>query len=220
MDYDIKTDPTVPLEWNDSRHVTPDGQLFICHYRSSQPCFPYVGYAPIYQSLNHDFTPLGGSITLASNNPLDSPNIDPGLLRSEFDVFTMRNAVRSAQRFLSARAWAQYILAPFGELANATTDAELDTYIRANTATIFHPVGTAAMSPKGAKWGVVDPDLLVKGTFGLRVVDASILVSLPSNLLNKLTCAFYQPTVPAAHTQAPVYVVAERAADLIKERWQ
>ncbi|KAF9458550.1 aryl-alcohol-oxidase from pleurotus Eryingii [Collybia nuda] len=144
-----------------------------------------------------------GSITLASNNPFDPPNIDPGLLRSEFDILVMRHAARSAQRFVSARAWEGYILAPFGDLANATTDAELDAYIRANTASIFHPVGTAAMSPKGADWGVVDPDLLVKGTLGLRVVDASIL-----------------PLVPAAHTQGPAYVVAERAADLIKEHWR
>lgn len=54
----------------------------------------------------------------------------------------------------------------------------MDTYIRANTATIFHPVGTSTMSPKGGKWGVVNP-VLFKGSLGLRVVDASVLVSLP-----------------------------------------
>jgi choline dehydrogenase-like flavoprotein len=139
---------------------------------------------------NVDFSILGGSITLASNNPFEAPNIDPGLLNSEFDVFTMRQAVRSAQRFLSAKAWADYVLAPFGDLANVTSDAELDKYIRANTATIFHPVGTAAMSPKGAKWGVVDPDLRVKGTMGLRVVDASVLVNFIT-LLSEWAVTFF-----------------------------
>ncbi|KAF9447314.1 hypothetical protein P691DRAFT_802593, partial [Macrolepiota fuliginosa MF-IS2] len=51
-------------------------------------------------------------------------------------------------------------------------------------------------------WGVVDPDLLVKHVSGLRIVDASIL-----------------PYIPSAHTQVPVYVVAERAADMIKSKW-
>jgi choline dehydrogenase-like flavoprotein len=72
-------------------------------------------------------------------------------------------------------------MAPFDGLNNTTmagTDEELDEYVRANSATIFHPVGTAAMSPKGAEWGVVDPDLKVKGVKGLRVVDASVLVSV------------------------------------------
>ncbi|KAF9444127.1 GMC oxidoreductase [Macrolepiota fuliginosa MF-IS2] len=58
------------------------------------------------------------------------------------------------------------------------------------------------MSPKNADWGVVDPDLSVKHVSGLRIVDASVL-----------------PYVPAAHPQVPVYIIAERAADLIKSKW-
>ncbi|KAF9045836.1 hypothetical protein BDZ89DRAFT_138996 [Hymenopellis radicata] len=55
------------------------------------------------------------------------------------------------------------------------------------------------MSPKGASWGVVDPDLRVKGVEGLRIVDGSVL-----------------PYLPNAHTQGPIYLFAERGADLIK----
>lgn len=110
-----------------------------------------------------------------SSNPFDPPIINPNLLSTEFDIFTMREAVRSARRFLTSSAWEGYIIAP---VENFTTDAELDQSIRAQTALISHPVGTAAMSSKNAKYGVVDPDLRVKGVTGLRIVDASVFVRL------------------------------------------
>ncbi|KAJ7589137.1 alcohol oxidase [Mycena floridula] len=141
-----------------------------------------------------------GSITLNSSNPLDQPIIDPNLLSSDFDLFVLREAIRSARRFMASKAWDGYVLA---SQLNATTDEELDEYFRANAAASDHPVGTAAMSARDSGWGVVDPDLRVKGVEGLRVVDASVL-----------------PLVPAAHTQAAVYIIAERASDLIKNFWE
>ncbi|KAL4257902.1 GMC oxidoreductase family protein [Pleurotus pulmonarius] len=145
-----------------------------------------------------------GSIKINSNNPFDPPLIDPGLLASEFDLFTMREAIRSVPRFLSAPAWVGYVLSPAGALAEVdfSSDEQLNTYIHNNTGTLFHPVGTNSMSRKGSSSGVVDPDLKVKGIEGLYIVDASVM-----------------PRIPAAHTQAPTYVIAERAADLIKEAW-
>jgi choline dehydrogenase len=56
------------------------------------------------------------------------------------------------------------------------SDAALDAYIRATAIPGLHCVGGAAMSPKYARWGVVDPDLRVKGVTGLRIVDASVMV--------------------------------------------
>ncbi|KAI0270489.1 aryl-alcohol-oxidase from pleurotus Eryingii [Gloeopeniophorella convolvens] len=141
-----------------------------------------------------------GSITLASANPFDAPNIDPALLNSDFDIFTMREAVKAALRFAAAPAWKGYVIGPHGALGDAKTDAEIEAYARTNSATVFHPFSTAPMSAVDAKDGVVNPDLTVKKTVGLRIVDASVL-----------------PYVPAAHPQAALYAVAERAAKLIKE---
>ncbi|KAJ7451784.1 aryl-alcohol-oxidase from pleurotus Eryingii [Mycena galericulata] len=142
-----------------------------------------------------------GSVTINSNEPLGVPVINPNLLGSEVDFFIMREAVKSALRFASAPAFAGYVISPF-EVNSTSTDAQLDDFIRENAATVFHPAGSASMSPKGANWGVVDPDLVVKGISGLRIVDLSVV-----------------PFIPAAHTQAAVYIIAERAADLIKASW-
>lgn len=82
--------------------------------------------------------------------------------------------MRVARRFIAAPAWADDIIAPVN---TATTDAEIDQFIRNGASSIFHAVGTAAMSPRGASYGVVDPDLKVKHALGLRIVDASVIVS-------------------------------------------
>ncbi|KAG6896161.1 hypothetical protein C0992_009910 [Termitomyces sp. T32_za158] len=143
-----------------------------------------------------------GTISLHSSDPFDPPIIDPRYLTSEFDIFAMREAVQSARRFIAAPAWNDYVIGPVGAIANATTDELLDIFIRQNAGSPAHPVGTAAMSAKNATFGVVDPDLQAKGIMGLRIVDASVM-----------------PFITAGHTQAPVYIIAERAADLIKEKW-
>ncbi|KAI0759148.1 aryl-alcohol-oxidase from pleurotus Eryingii [Irpex lacteus] len=134
-----------------------------------------------------------GSITIQSTNPFDAPVIDVGFFNSEFDVQTMRESIKAVRRFTATPAWKDWIIAEYGDFANAKTDAEIEAYARASVETINHASGTAAMGT------VLNSDLTVKGTVGLRVVDAS---------------AF--PFIPAAHTQAPVYILAERAADLIK----
>lgn len=139
-----------------------------------------------------------GAVSLSSSAPFAAPLINPGLLAAPVDIHILRHAIRSARRFISARAWDGYILEP---LLTAETDEELNAFIRENAVSFFHPVGTSAMSPKGAKWGVVDPDLKVKGTKGLRVVDVGVA-----------------PSLPAAHTSAPAYAIGERAADIIKKR--
>jgi choline dehydrogenase-like flavoprotein len=147
-------------------------------------------------------TPISrGSITINSTNPFDPPIIDLGILQSDFDIFVLRQALKRAQQFFSAPVWQDVIIGPTQQLENITTEA-LDTLIRGTVTPSLHLVGSAAMSARDAKHGVVDPDLLVKGVDGLRIVDASIF-----------------PVIPSAHTQAATYAIAERGADLIKQMW-
>ncbi|KAK0471716.1 aryl-alcohol oxidase precursor [Armillaria novae-zelandiae] len=133
-----------------------------------------------------------GKITINSTNPLDPPLINPNYFSHPQDIAIMQYAVESAKKFVTAAAWDGYIL---GATANIT-----ENVLRNGVGTVFHPVGTASMSPADASWGVVNPDLKLKGAKGVRIVDASVL-----------------PLIPSGHTQVPVYIIAERAADLIKE---
>ncbi|KAK0499334.1 glucose-methanol-choline oxidoreductase [Armillaria luteobubalina] len=134
---------------------------------------------------------LGGSVTINSTNPLDPPVIYPNYLTHTQDLAIMNYAVQSSKEFVTANAWKGCVLS----IATNTTDED----IRNGVSNMNHPVSTASMSPIGADWGVVDPDLRLKGVGGVRIVDASIL-----------------PLVPLAHIQAAVYMLAEKAADLIK----
>ncbi|KAE9395796.1 aryl-alcohol oxidase-like protein [Gymnopus androsaceus JB14] len=140
-----------------------------------------------------------GTVTINSTNPLDPPLINPNFLDTKFDKNAMRSAVLAARNFAAAPVFSDYIIS---STTNSTTDAEIDAYIQSMAESVFHPVSTAKMSPADAEYGVVDPDLKVKGVTGLRIVDASVL-----------------PHIPAAHPQAVVYIFAERGSDLIKESW-
>ncbi|KAL4264950.1 GMC oxidoreductase family protein [Pleurotus pulmonarius] len=134
-----------------------------------------------------------GYVKLNSSNPFDHPLIDPALLSTDYDMAVMVEAVRAVQRFVDATPWNGFIITPSIDSAQATTIDSIVEYNRQRGATCDHPTGTAQVGK------VVNGDLTVKDVTGLRVVDASIF-----------------PYVPTAHTQAPVYIIAERAADLIK----
>jgi choline dehydrogenase-like flavoprotein len=114
-------------------------------------------------------------VKLTSADPFAHPLIDPNYLTTPFDIFTMREAVKAVKRFASADAWKDYIVSAVGGVVG-TEDADIDAYVRDQAVSVLHATGTASISPKGASWGVVEPDLKVKGVDGVRIVDASILV--------------------------------------------
>ncbi|KAF5392692.1 hypothetical protein D9757_000986 [Collybiopsis confluens] len=137
-----------------------------------------------------------GSVKLASTNVFESPLIDFGVYTTEYDINAQVEAMKVVDELFSLPQFDGVILGPFGDLANAKTDEQKAQYARGNVGVYDHASCTSSMGPGG----VVDSRLRVKGVKGLRVVDASVF-----------------PKIPESNTQAPVYIVAERAADLIKE---
>ncbi|KAK7053175.1 hypothetical protein VNI00_003794 [Paramarasmius palmivorus] len=144
-----------------------------------------------------------GFIKLKSSNPFEYPEIDLNLLSSPFDVFALREGLRMIHQFMTSPLFDGFVVSSVLPISPDASDEEFDAYIRSTAGGAAHITGTAAMTAKDAAWGVVNPDLRVKGVKGVRVVDASVL-----------------PFIPAGHTQAPVYIAAERGADLIKAAWK
>jgi len=106
--------------------------------------------------------------------------IDFGFFTAEFDIVAAREGFKAALKFSRAPVFRDVITGIMDPFTNVTTDAEIDRQLRNITVSGLHPVGTSSMSPKGASWGVVDPDLSVKNIQGLRIVDASVMVRLSS----------------------------------------
>jgi choline dehydrogenase-like flavoprotein len=144
-----------------------------------------------------------GRVTLASSDPLAAPVIDPNFLADPDDLRRMVQGFKQMRTILSQPALAGYRGKELPATANAKTDAEIETVIRNYADTIYHPVGTCRMGPlegpHANPLNVVDSELRVHGMTGLRVVDASIM-----------------PRIVAGNTNAPVIMVAEKAADMIK----
>ncbi|GAA1300177.1 GMC family oxidoreductase N-terminal domain-containing protein [Saccharothrix xinjiangensis] len=132
-----------------------------------------------------------GTIRLVSPDPLAVPRIDPGYLGDDEDRRVLTAGLRWCERILAAPALARHL-----DRDPDRADPVGGDLIEARSQTLYHPVGTCRMGRDAAS--VVDPDLRVRGTVGLRVADASVM-----------------PVLVRGHTHAPSVLVGERAADLI-----
>jgi hypothetical protein len=119
----------------------------------------------------------GGSITLNSSDPFDHPIVDFNMLSEDVDIAIMREGIRSTRRLMSAPVFADSVFGSAYPASNITADEDLDLFLRTAVGPYGHAGCSAGMSPRGVNWGVVDPDHKVKGTTGLRLVDASVFVS-------------------------------------------
>ncbi|HEY3566659.1 MAG TPA: choline dehydrogenase [Thermoanaerobaculia bacterium] len=169
-------------------------------------------FGPVYY-LNHGFTrPEGhgfsigptlirgesrGRITLRSSDPFEPPAIQPRYLDSQADLRTLVEGVKLACELAHTKAFADYRGAAVCE--TLSTAEGITEYIRNTVETIYHPAGTCKMG--NDPLAVVDAQLRVRGVEGLRVVDASVM-----------------PELVGGNPNAVVIMLAEKAADAIRER--
>ncbi len=138
-----------------------------------------------------------GTVQLRSADPLDKPRIDLNLLSTPRDFADIRGGIEAVRHIFAQPPLADMVEREIAPGAGAQDDAALDDFIRNNLRITQHPAGTCRMG-EGPD-AVVDSQLRIRGISNLRVVDASVM-----------------PSVPGANINAAVIMVAERAADLIR----
>ncbi|XP_055678424.1 glucose dehydrogenase [FAD, quinone] [Lutzomyia longipalpis] len=149
-----------------------------------------------------------GSIVLHSKNPLRHPLLYHNYLTHRDDVNVLREGVKAALTLAETVAMKQFGARFHSkQLPNCKhlphfTDEYWECAIRQYTMTIYHMSGTAKMGPSWDPEAVVDPQLRVYGIKGLRVVDASIM-----------------PVITSGNINAPVIMIGEKGADMVKELW-
>ena len=138
-----------------------------------------------------------GTIRLRSNDPSWHPSIDPAYYDDQRDLDAMLAGCEHLIEVAQSGPLASYLDKPFMPAVDAPSTEQLEAHIRAQTQTLYHPVGTCAMGDHADS--VVDAELRVHGIAGLRVIDASVM-----------------PEVVRGNTNAPTIMIAERAADLVR----
>jgi choline dehydrogenase-like flavoprotein len=177
----------------------PDIQIAFQPARRNPDAFPLPKGHGFALSVVNLYPKSRGRIRLSSCDVRDAPRVDAQLLSDPVDAAPMLRGLKLARRLSRARAFARFAAHEVLPGPNVETDADLMAYLRRAAGTAHHPVGTCRMGVDEA--AVVDPELRVRGISALRVVDASVF-----------------PSIVGGNTNAPVVMVAERAADLILGR--
>jgi len=136
-----------------------------------------------------------GTVTLRSNDPMITPVIQPNFFQEKEDLNQMVLGTKLAIQMLEQAPFQKYLKA-YGPPADRQSDASIIEHIKKTVETVYHPVGTCKMGSD--IMAVLDNELKVHGIENLRVVDASIM-----------------PEIVSGNTNAPVFMIAEKAADMI-----
>ncbi|XP_055678451.1 glucose dehydrogenase [FAD, quinone]-like [Lutzomyia longipalpis] len=150
-----------------------------------------------------------GEILLRSSDPTEKPRIIPNYLSEYYDIAAFIKAIRLYQKFLNTEAMKKHdaylTLLPIPECDAKGYDSDRywECYCRYMTASVSHPSGTTKMGPDTDSEAVVDYKLKVKGIKGLRVVGGNIM-----------------PRITRGNINAPTVMIAEKAADFIKQDWK
>ncbi|KAI3420307.1 hypothetical protein GPALN_003618 [Globodera pallida] len=140
-----------------------------------------------------------GEVTLQSNDPRRSPLLNPNYLSHEQDLVEFRRAVCLSRELFAQKAFDEFRGDELTPGKECQTDNQIDDFVRQNSVSAYHPSCTCKMGPSSDPMAVVDPETMnVHGFENLKVVDASLMPSVVSGNLN-----------------APVIMMAEKAADII-----
>jgi choline dehydrogenase-like flavoprotein len=141
-----------------------------------------------------------GEVFLSSEDPLESPAIDPKFLSDKRDLDTLIKGAKLTRDILETPPMLKYKKEELFGVHGKMTDEEWETHIRERADTIYHPVGTCKMGQD--ELAVVDNTLKVRGLKRIRIADASIM-----------------PLLVSGNTNAPTIMIAEKCADMIKEEY-
>ena len=139
-----------------------------------------------------------GFVRARSANPFETPVVQPNYLAEEIDQRILLAGMHMGRRLMRTSLLAPYFERETAPGGDVQTDDELLDFARQNGTTVYHLIGTARMGPASDPDAVVDAQLRVHGLEALRVVDASIM-----------------PTMPSANTNAATMMIAEKGADMI-----
>ncbi len=186
---------------SDQRLERPDIQLnfslwsFAERTRRGVKPHPFPGFTVSAVHLRPD---ARGEVRLKSADPLAAPAIRFNFLKTPYDLQALTAGMRLARRIVNQPALSGHVADELIPGRSVSTDAEFEAAIRRNGISNLHPVGTCRMG--GDEAAVLDPRLRVRGVGNLRVVDASVM-----------------PSVPAGNTNAPSIMIGEKASDMILE---
>ena len=136
-----------------------------------------------------------GTVSLSSSNPIEPPIIQPNFLKEKEDLDQLVKGGKLVFKIMEEKVMKNHIKVN-GLPHNRSSDDLLIEHIKKTLETVYHPVGTCKMGKD--LMAVVDSNLKVHGIKSLRVVDASIM-----------------PKIVSGNTNAPVFMIAEKAADMI-----
>jgi choline dehydrogenase-like flavoprotein len=142
-----------------------------------------------------------GQVLLASADPTAAPLIRQNFLATERDRRTMREIIRRMREIGSRAPLRRFIADELAPGADQTSDEQIDAFIRHTAITLHHPVGTCKMGTATDNMAVVDQNLRVLGVKNLCVIDGSAM-----------------PQIVRGPTNAPIIMMAEVAADLLRGR--
>jgi choline dehydrogenase len=178
--------------------ATPDVQMHLVPYSIKDPKTRKLQDFPSMTISCYQLRPESlGSIHIRSADPKAQPAIRFNFLGDPIDQQAMVGGFRMMRKIVDAAPMDIYRGEEFSPGPAVRSDDEILTWIRNNSQTAYHPVGTCRMGPGPNT--VVDDKLKVHGLEGLRIADASIF-----------------PTMPSGNTNAPSIMVGEKAADILK----